>query len=262
MQNKDPNFPPAVERALSIFDYIGDSESPKSIKEMSDELKIPYASAYRIVQCLVKNGYLAESNNSVNRYLLGYKFLLAGRMKFNSYSPVLPEIIHPYLQSLASVTGQVSQLCILADDAIITLDQAIPTNTIVMIAKIGVKIPINASASGKILVSLLPEIRRDAFLLDAHKLFRKNTPNTIMDLDEFKASIMSCAESGYGLDMEEYALKVGCMAVPIRTGRNQHVFAAIGLTGSIDNYLNKTAFNLSLEALRKTQKDINDHLSS
>ena len=43
-EQDESNFPPALERALSILEYLCESETPKSSKEISEELQIPIAS--------------------------------------------------------------------------------------------------------------------------------------------------------------------------------------------------------------------------
>ncbi|MHC1773305.1 MAG: IclR family transcriptional regulator [Flexilinea sp.] len=258
MVEKDTTkFPPSVERALKVLDYIGTYENTKSIQEIAAELNIPTASTYRIINCLVHYGFLRESRLSADKYCLGYKLYVLGRNVIEGAD--LCEIAHPHMELLAKSTGQACQLCVISDNAVLTIDQALPLSVITVIAKLGEKIPINVSASGTLLVSLLPADKQKTFLSNAWKIIRKQTPHTIDDLSKYKEKLEYTKIQGYGIDDEEYALSIGCLAVPIFDGKTP--IASLGLTGSIDNYRDKRKFQTSLEKLKEASYLISEKLA-
>lgn len=231
---------------------------PKSIKDICSTLKIPPASTYRIMRCLIGYGYLRESRTYPDKYTLGYKINVLARNSFSGFD--LCEIAHPYMATLATETGQACQLCVLGDNAAITIDQALPTSAITVIAKLGSKVPINVSACGRLLVALLPAEKQSSFLTNAWKIIEKNNEHTIDDISQFAALLPGIREQLYGTDMEEYAIGIGCLAVPIFDTHEKPI-AAIGLTGQIDNYRDEVRFQKSLSSLRHASLLISQEIS-
>lgn len=224
-------YPPAAERVLKILDLFIENDEPKTIKEICTILQIPTASAYRIIRCLVDAGYLQEDSSQSVYYHLGYKIGILAR----NYDKSISLIAAPMMEELALQTNQACQLSVLSNDSVITIHQALPASTITVIADIGGKIPINISAAGKVLTALMPSAKQKTFLESAWKLKAEPTVYSINVFDKFVDSLAKIEKSGYALDHEEYALGIGCIAVPIFDKRDMPI-AAIGLTGHIEHY--------------------------
>lgn len=154
--NESNIYPPAVDRAIQILDYMAQNHEPQTIKNLSSILGIPNASLFRIVKCLTDHNYLRLESEQPDRYVLGYKLYCLAQTAYDG-SP-LGRIAMPHMKKLAEQTQQAAQLCVLQSGTIITIEQVIPSNaTITIIAKLGEKIPVNLSASGK---SCFPYCRR------------------------------------------------------------------------------------------------------
>ena len=67
------------------------------------------------------------------------------------------------------------------------------------------------------------------------------------------------AAQGYGTDDEEYAIGVGCVAVPIHTPDNK-IIAAVGTTGPVAPYKTPESFNSILEHLKETAQQIEERM--
>jgi DNA-binding IclR family transcriptional regulator len=250
-------YPPAVVRAIEILDFLAANKFPLSIKELSEKMGIPHASAYRIVKCLLDYGYLRIPPNQTEKYKLGYKFSFLSKMAFDGAD--LISIVAPYFKELAQKTDQACQLCVLNDGHVITLDQALPHDAITIIAKLGEPVPINVSASGKVLLSRLPEHKCRDILEKVWPTFRQNTAHTVMDMDVFLQQIRETSKLAYATDIEEFALGIGCLAVPVYDYSDQAI-AAIGLTGPIENYRDPETFDMMLNALLAASKSISQEL--
>lgn len=250
-------YPPAVERALSILDYMAEHTQPLTIKEISDLMSIPHASTYRIVKCLIDFGYLRESPHQPEKYKLGFKPSYLSKMAFDGSD--LVTIAIPHLKSIAGSTSQACQLCVLNDGYVITLDQSVPRDAITIIAKLGEPIPINVSASGKALISRMHESKRRDILTKVWPSYKQNTEYTVTDLEIFLEQLDKISNQSYASDIEEFALGIGCLAVPIFDNTGNPI-AAIGLTGPIDNYRKQETFDVMLEALLDVSKEISKEL--
>jgi len=250
-------YPPAVVRTIAILDYFAVNKYPLSIKEISEKLDIPHASAYRIIKCLVDYGYLRIPPNQTEKYKLGYKFSFLSKMAFDGAD--LISVVAPYFKELARQTGQACQLCVLNDGHVLTLDQSLPHDAITIIAKLGEPIPINISASGKVLLSRLPEHKYKEILFKVWHTYKQNTPNTVTDLQTFLQQLKQTSKLPYATDFEEFALGIGCLAVPVYDYAGAAV-AAIGLTGPIENYKSPEPFGMMLNTLLSASKSISQEI--
>lgn len=251
------SFPPACERTLRILDYICEDSKGKTIKEISEFLDIPIASAYRLLNCMQEYGVIRSSRINKDHFKAGTTLSIwAGN---SSEVSDLASIAKPYMIDLSQRTGQACQLCVLSNDSAVVIDQQLPRKGLAAIASLGEKIPVNISAGGKILAANLSSKRKQVFLSNASKLFRKETDKTLMDIDEFTKHIEKAKANGYGLDLEEYALGIGCIAVPI-VGFNGKTVAALGLTGHISNYESPEGIKKLYSALRSACNKISQQL--
>ncbi len=67
------------------------------------------------------------------------------------------------------------------------------------------------------------------------------------------------AERGYALDMQEYSIGVGCIAVPIfnYTGK---CIASIGITGNYNEYLEEKNIQRFYEILKHAANEISSQM--
>ena len=257
MKTETNDFPPAAVRTLQILDLFLEDSSSKSLKTISEKLSIPFTSLYRIASCMKEYQYLVEDPANPNHLRLGYK--LTGFSDIISSEKYLIKIAHPFMKQICNDLGQACQLCILSSDGVCTIDQCLPKSTITYITRLNEVIPINVSASGKLLTALLPKEERARFLKKATLRFTPYTEKTITDPALFSEHLEQIAAQGYGTDDEEYAIGVGCIAVPIHTPDNK-IIAAVGTTGPVAPYKTSESFNSILEHLKETAQQIEDRM--
>jgi len=242
-KNENQNFPPAAERTLQILDYFAADPSSKTLKTLAEQLEIPSTSLYRIISCMQEYRYIVEDPKRPNYFKLGYKLSQFSHIAFTEKE--LITLARPYMEQLTKKSSQACQLCILTENGVCTIDQCLPHSVITYISELGEILPINVSASGKLLTALLPPQKQKSFLKRAVKIFRRNTPNTVTDIEEFKKRLVQIGKLRYGTDVEEYAVGIGCIAVPIYNA-NKEPIAAIGVTGPIEFYQDMNQFNTTL----------------
>ena len=238
-------FPPAAERLLRILDCFLEEDAVVKPKELAKRLDIPLSSLYRILNCLEEYQYITENPKQTNTYIPGYKLNLFGR-QFSAEQQLI-QIAKPYIQETVNETGQASQLCVLTSRGVCIIDQCIPSFGITLIGKLGAEIPINISAGGKMLVSLLPASQQSAFLRRSAKTLRPQTEFSITTVEAMKAELKQVRRQNYATDIQEYAIGIGCLAVPIMRG--QKAIAALGITGSIEHYKDPDQIKSFLDTL-------------
>jgi len=250
-------FPPALDRALDILELISTSHTALSMLDISKALGIPYASTFRAVKCLVSRGYLTESHENAEALILGYKIQQLAET-FNNVD-TLYAFTQPLISELAEQTQQAVQINVLCSDSIMEIKHALPISPIKVIVNSREKMPVNQSASAKILMALMDKDEFEIFFNKAWKKITNATPHSITNKARFKNEIENCKKKGYGLDLEEYALEIGCAAVPIYDFSEKPI-SAIGLTGFINNYTNEATLKTNLELLRQCAEKISRQL--
>lgn len=137
------------------------------------------------------------------------------------------------MQSLAEESGQTAQLGILRGHGVMYVAQVQPVEPVAIIAALGTVLPVNVSASGKVLVAYLPLEERERFLERAK--LEPYTPKSVTNIDAFREELRRVRDLGYAVDREEYARGIGCLAAPIFDLTGAAV-AAVGITGHIAEY--------------------------
>lgn len=228
---KKPTVVPALEKALDIMEYIARKRRSVPLKEVSTELGISSATVYRTVNYLCHRQYLRKDPQVDGAYLLG-PTLLSLSDAITEQIDLLTEAA-PILKELATNSEQTAQIGILQDFGVMYIEQALPAKPVNIIAALRTIIPVNLSASGKVLVAYLPP-REQTYFLEHAQLVRQ-TENSIVDPASFQQELLTVRQAGYALDREEYARGIGCVAAPILDHTGQTV-AAIGLTGKVADY--------------------------
>ncbi|HIR75339.1 MAG TPA: IclR family transcriptional regulator [Candidatus Choladousia intestinipullorum] len=235
---------PSLERALNIIEYLSGRNEAVTLKQLSKELDIPTASAFRLIKNLVNRGYVTEVSGGQTAYLLGYRIMsLAASHERNSS---LQTTAKPVMQTLANQLGQTAQLAIWRNGSLLYIDHAFSSAPLSVIAPLYEPVSVNVSASAKVILAYLPENERMAAVEQC--TFPNLTKNTITDPSDFLQEIEHSRTSGYGFDNEEFSLGIGCLAVPIFDGKKACI-GALGITGSIQAYRQKQTFREMLDAL-------------
>lgn len=244
---------PAVEKALDIMEYIARQGKAVAIKDITATLDIPPATAYRTVKYLCSRKYLKETVQA--EYALGPQLLYLTDLIAKQFDMIIEA--EPIMKELATRSGQTAQLGILQDLGVMYIQQSLPPTPVNIIATLRTVIPVNISASGKILVAHLPQREQEYFL--HHATLLAQTKNSIVDIDEFKQELNTVKEQGYAQDREEYARGIGCVAAPVWNHRDQ-VIAAVGITGQIADYQDDANLNRLIGLVKFAAEELSTNI--
>ncbi len=112
-------------------------------------------------------------------------------------------------------------------DAIVPIEQATASASLVGVNWLGRRTPVHCTASGKAILALLPEPERQRLLarpLDAA------TPHTITDLDLLEGQLQAARETGLARTQEELEIGLDAIAAPV-VGSDGAVVAALDVSG-------------------------------
>ena len=210
-----------VSRILDILEMVASSDRPLSPTDLAVQLNIPKASLHRLVGALEQQGYLKTRMNQrglqpghrLNKVALG---VLA--------SAPLQAQRRTILSALSQEIGETCNIAVPDGSEMIYFDRAETHWPVRVQLQIGSRVPVWATAGGKMFLSSLPKAKR-ASLINHFKL-KPFTKNTLLDKARLLEELEATEERGYALDNEEYIDGMVALAVAI-TDDSDRLYATL-----------------------------------
>jgi len=216
----------SVDRTFDIIELLAVSGNGMGITEIGKKLGLHKSTVYRLVNALVRRGYLEKVQNT-GLYKIGPKFVEISGLYLRQVE--LKTEAMPFMRNLSDLTGQVTHLAILDETEIVYIEKIDVMPGLRMYSQIGRRVPVHCSALGKALLSAQEENFRESILKKIK--YEQYTENTITDEDEFRKELEKTRLRGWAADNEEHEKGIRCIAAPIRDYTGKAV-AALSITGS------------------------------
>jgi IclR family KDG regulon transcriptional repressor len=199
-----------IRRVLELLALLQAADRPLRVRDLADGLGIPRSTAYQIVNVLRDAEYI-EQSGEVGGYRLGQQLYLLG-MAYRERVDLLKDGAK-VLEALRDQTGETVQLCVLDHERILVLMKLDGKQPIRIISKVGTRVPVNWGASGRLLVSDLPdkELRR-LLAATVTPLPQRSSP---VDIAALIAQIRRFRAQGYAIEINEANEHAGCVAAPV-----------------------------------------------
>jgi IclR family KDG regulon transcriptional repressor len=230
-----------VTNALRMLEVFHD-ETELGVSDLARRLGLHKNNAFRLLATLELAGYIQQTP-ATELYHLGPRCLELGQAFARSHS--LLDRARPILQALAAEYGETAHIGVLRGMEVVHLDGALPDQLVLSGLRVGTRLGAHCTALGKVLLAgelghfgpaggSLSPAGTDA--IDAAQVLRsgapleQHTPATLADPAKLVEELRSVQLRGYGVDVDEYALGLRCVAAPVRDGGNR-VVAALSLSG-------------------------------
>ncbi|WP_409308091.1 IclR family transcriptional regulator [Pectobacterium sp. B1J-3] len=243
----------SVERALRILDLFDEYNVEIKITDISTQMGLHKSTLHSLLKTLQVAGYI-DQNRENGKYRLGMKLVERGNLVVNSID--IREKARSYLLDLASQTGQTTHLAILDGKEGVYVDKVEGKLAVITFSRIGRRLPIHATAIGKVLLAFNPENEVNTLLQDYN--FTQQTPNTILNKEAYLKELEFVRQNGYALDNQENEQGVRCISVPIRNHAG-HIIAAISMS-TLTNRVSETEFNDYIELMKTASKALSQRL--
>ena len=115
------------------------------------------------------------------------------------------------LAALGQELGESCNVTSLSGNEIVYLDRVETTEPLRFHLHAGSRVPVHASASGKMILSQMSPGQRRSLL--AHAPLERHTPHTLTDLARLEAEVEQAAGDGFAVDREEFLPGLVCVAV-------------------------------------------------
>ncbi|WP_420176740.1 IclR family transcriptional regulator [Luteococcus sp. OSA5] len=236
-------------KTLAILEAFESGRRSLTLQEIAEQANLPLSTAHRLAAELEEWGAL--SRDSQRRYQLGLRLWElsqhAGR--------ALRDTARPYVQDLHNITGETSQLAIRDGRDSLFIHRFYGSRRIPRASRVGGRLPLHATAVGKVLLAKAPDELLEAYL-DAD--LEQPTPHTHANPVQLRGELEQVRQQGFATSMDEIRVGSSSVAVPVfHTGR---VGASIGIVTATTNLANLTKFLPALRAISERIEQATVHI--
>jgi DNA-binding IclR family transcriptional regulator len=220
--------PKAMTRVLRLFDLLARQREGMSLSEISAALDVPKSTFLGSLRALAADGYLICNGGS---YRLGpAAYRLAGTIQAGF---VMPDIVRHYVRDLASRTRESVGFAIVDWDLgqAIYIDAINSTQPVHYAMRAGIRAPLYASASGRVLLAYASEEQRAAYF--ARAKLRKLTSETVIEPVVIEHRLEEIRTKGYCASFGEMLPDTAAIAMPIFDPLG-HISGSLMLAAPID----------------------------
>lgn len=253
-KHKSPSVP-AVDRALTVIEYLAQSKRGFTGSDMSRTLNLPKSSLHLILGTLERRGYL-QKNIYTNKYHFGLKLVSLSRTAFDGLE--LREEAKPFLQALAKKTGLTVHMAVLERNEAVIIEKVEVPGLIKVATWIGRRLDVNCTAAGKALIAYLPEEELERQILG--KGLAKHNYRSICSIGRIKEELAKVRKLGYAFDNEEDEIGLRCLGAPIFDSSEQAV-ASISISGTSAQISLARVPKLAA-VVKRTAVSLSNHLGS
>ncbi|AWB91475.1 IclR family transcriptional regulator [Aeromicrobium chenweiae] len=213
----------SVDRALSILEILAqDGES--GVTEIAAQLDVHKSTAFRLIATLERRG-LVEQNADRGKYRLGVGILrLAGAT--TARLDVVQEA-RPLARALAASTRETVNIAVLSEGAALYLDQIAGSSSLQPHNWVGQRIPLHATANGKVLLSGLDPAEITAAVGTP---LRPYTPTTVTTIKALLVDVDAVRRAGHAVAVDELEHGLTAVAAPLHNAHGD-VIASLSVSG-------------------------------
>ncbi len=208
-------------KVMAIVGAFEGRSAALTLSEIAAQADLTMPTAHRLANELVVWGALER--DAQGRYVVGMRLWEvaqnAGRQ--------LRETVRPHLQDLFSLTQETAHLAIREGHEALYIDRVYSTKRVPRASRVGGRLPLHATAVGKVLLAYEEEWVREAYLL---RSLEASTAHTHVNPSRLAQELSQVREQGYATTAEEVRPGSCSIAVPVALSANGGVEgAALGL---------------------------------
>ena len=199
-----------IARAADILRALSKHQDGLTLGEIAPIVSLPRSTVQRIVKALEEvNLVIAASPAGGVRLGPALLALAASAKEFS-----IDQFARPIIQQLSRDTGETIDLAILGTDKAVVVDQIAGTHPLVAVSEKGSSLPLHCSASGKVLLAMMPEDRLAR--IKSRLSLTALTPNSATTWGQVEREIESVRRNGIACDHEEFRIGICAVAAGIR----------------------------------------------
>jgi IclR family KDG regulon transcriptional repressor len=211
----------ALSTALGLLEFFTPNRDEWGVTELAAKVGLHKSQVSRILRTFEVHGFIQRHNV---HYQLGQAFkAYASRLR---NEPSLSTLARPIMEKLSKQTQGTVLLKVREGRETITIERVESEHFLRLSYPLGLRLPLNVSSSGKVLLAYMPKDAREQFYRG--KYFQRFTVKTKTKAADLEKDIALVRRRGYAVSDEEHLLGARGVAAPI-FGRNGDVEATLGL---------------------------------
>lgn len=238
----------SLDRAIRILDCFSRESPVLSVGEVAQATGLEKSSVSRFMSKLAGARFLARVGPG--RYSLGLRLFELGSIVHSALR--IEDVARPLIQELATRGGCAAQITVADPDGLVVVASADSPHVPRFSVPLGTRVPLHASAAGKVLCAFREDIR--ARLPDGETL-AKLADNTITLRRELDREIVRTRRQGWGMAQGEYFPGQFSISAPVWDHTGRVVAAVTAIAG-------RPAATEGVTALRQMVQDAAARLST
>jgi len=224
--NEQPQAGASVtSRALAILAAFENSTGSLSVARIAQKAHLPLSTTYRLVRELEEWGGLRKGSDG--KYQIGFRIWELGQLAGRR----LRDRAHPFLQDLFELTHENVHMAIRDGMQTLYVDKVYGSRKMPVVSRIGGRLPMHATAVGRVLLSAQPQWFIDAYL---QRELEAPTPKTITDPKLLADIITDVQRDGFSVTHEQ--MRVGMLSMALPVNYNGQIVASVGLVFEVIRY--------------------------
>jgi IclR family transcriptional regulator, acetate operon repressor len=217
MTTKLDRVPPLL-RAFAVLEQVASGKQPLTLQEATAAAGLPKPTVHRLLAMLEHAGLVAREPDG-KRVAPGPRLARLALDVLTNDAVRAPR--RAILARLVDTVGETCNLTMLDGEQVLYLDRVESAWPLRVTLQPGSRVPLHCTASGKLLLALLPPARRARLL--ARLPLPAHTPNTITSRSALEQELRQIRRERVALDREEYLAGLVCVAVPVATSTRRVV---------------------------------------
>jgi DNA-binding IclR family transcriptional regulator len=214
-----------LDRGLAILELLADRREA-TLTELAREADLSPSTTLRLLETLRSRGFVA-SDLRTGVYVIGIRAFSVGSAAVRSAR--LDRTALPAMRQLSVDLGETVSLGVPEGRQVVYIEQIEGAAAVRMSWRLGSRLPLHATAAGKVLLAWVWEAALEARL--GPPPFASLTPRTIVDSGSFLDELARVRSLGFARDDEECETGLCCLAAPVRDRRGD-VVAALSVSST------------------------------
>lgn len=239
-----------VANVFDLMEYFERRRRPATLAEISDDLGWPRSSTFNLVGTIVEKGYLYEPRPRAGYYPTPRWLAFAQTI---AEAEPLPDAVQAAVAEIAERTGETTAVSAMSGVQAMFLHVAESRHSVRYHARVGDRVPLNASSAGRaILAQLSPATRQSLYRKMDFERFSDTTP---LNAEIVERELAEAAVRGYHQSSSEYTPDLAGVSLPLVVGaRNLSIVVA----GPTSRCLDRRAATAAImqEAFKRHQLDM------
>lgn len=203
----------SLSRAFLIIDCFNERERELTLNQISDKADLNINTTRGLVQTLLFYNYLSFDEER-NRYRLGIVFIEKAEIAQYDYTEKVIQKVKADLQKVADRYAVSTRLLSISNINASNLIECVPSRSrYVLTIHDQTDFPLNASATGKLILAYMDDERRENVLPQLK--WEKHGKNTILDSTQLLETLSTVQSEGIAFEREELGDGYSSIALPV-----------------------------------------------